>query len=194
MRIGAFDIYVIIINIMGFILYCINMLLYRFTRNGQVDTLLTITSFMGGSLGIIIAILLFDRENVKDNMMSRVFVICMFVIQLVLYIMIKGKFGKNFTLAIWEFFGKYKILLIYLLIINIVTLIVFALDKMNAISKKWRYKIVTLLGLCFIGGSLGGLLAMYVFRHKTQQDYFTIGVPLIIITQIIVLIFLTNVF
>ena len=194
MRIGAFDIYVIIINIMGFILYCINMLLYRFTRNGQVDTLLTITSFMGGSLGIIIAILLFDRENVKDNMMSRVFVICMFVIQLVLFIMIKGNFGKNFTLAICELFGKYKILLIYLLIINIVTLIVFALDKMNAISKKWRYKIVTLLGLCFIGGSLGGLLAMYVFRHKTQQDYFTIGVPLIIITQIIVLIFLTNVF
>ena len=194
MRIGAFDIYVIIINIMGFILYCINMLLYRFTRNGQVDTLLTITSFMGGSLGIIIAILLFDRENVKDNMMSRVFVICMFVIQLVLFIMIKGNFGKNFTLAIWEFFGKYKILLIYLLIINIVTLIIFALDKMNIISKKWRYKIVTLLGLCFIGGSLGGLLAMYVFRHKTQQDYFTIGVPLIIITQIIVLIFLTNVF
>ena len=63
---------------------------------------------------------------------------------------------------------------------------------MNAISKKWRYKIVTLLGLCFIGGSLGGLLAMYVFRHKTQQDYFTVGVPLIIITQIIVIIFLAN--
>ena len=48
--------YLGIINVIGFILYCINMLLYKFTRNGQVDTLLTITSFLGGSLGIIIAI------------------------------------------------------------------------------------------------------------------------------------------
>lgn len=192
MELGVLEIYLIGVNILGFILYCINMLLYRFTPHGQIDTALTITSFLGGPLGIIIAILLFDRENEKDNMMSRVFVICMFVIQLVLFIMIKGNFGENFTLAIWEFFDKYKILLVYLLVINIATLIVFALDKMNAISKKWRYKIVTLLGLCFIGGSLGGLLAMYVFRHKTQQDYFTVGVPLIIVTQIIVIIFLAN--
>ena len=192
MELGVLETYLIIINVLGFILYCINMLLYRFTPHGQIDTVLTITSFLGGSLGIIIAILLFDRENEKDNLMSRVFVICMFVIQLVLFIMIKGNFCENFTLAIWKFFDKYKILLVYLLIINIATLIVFALDKMNAISKKWRYKIVTLLGLCFIGGSLGGLLAMYVFRHKTQQDYFTVGVPLIIITQIIVIIFLAN--
>lgn len=192
MEIGILETYLIIVNVIGFILYCINMLLYKFTSHGQIDTVLTITSFLGGSLGIILAILLFDRENVKDNMMSRVFVICMFVIQLVLFIMYKGNFGENFTLAIWNFFDKYKILLIYLLIINIATLIVFALDKMRALSNKWRYKIVTLLGLCFIGGSLGGLLAMYVFRHKTQQDYFTVGVPLIIVTQIIVIIFLAN--
>lgn len=193
MELGILEIYLIIINILGFILYCINMLLYRFTSRCQIDIILTITSLLGGSLGIIIAILLFDRKNEKDNMMSRVFVICMFVIQLILFIMIKGNFCENFTLEIWKLFDKYKILLVYLLIINIATLIVFALDKMNAISKKWRYKIITLLVLCFLGGSLGGLLAMYVFRHKTQQDYFTIGLPLIIITQIIVIIFLTNV-
>lgn len=193
MELGIFEIYLIIINVIGFVLYCINFLLYKFTVHGQVDTFLTITSFVGGSLGIILAILLFDRDNVKDNMMSRVAVICIFVIQLVLFIMIKGGFGKNFTLAIWELFDKYKILLIYLGIINFATFTVFALDKMKALSNQWRYKIVTLLGMCFVGGSLGGLLAMYIFRHKTNQDYFTTGVPLIILSQVIVIIFLTNI-
>ena len=80
MELGVLETYLIIINVLGFILYCINMLLYRFTPHGQIDTVLTITSFLGGSLGIIIAILLFDRENEKDNMMSRVFVICMFAL------------------------------------------------------------------------------------------------------------------
>lgn len=185
--------YLGIINVMGFILYCINMLLYKFTRNGQIDTLLTLTSFLGGSLGIIIAILLFDRENVKDNMMSRVFVICMFIIQLILFIMLKGNHGEKITFAIWELFEKYKILLIYLGIINFITFTVFALDKMKAISGQWRYKIVTLLGLCFIGGSIGRLLSMYIFRHKTNVDYFTWGIPIIMIMQIVVTIFLVNV-
>ena len=187
------EIYLIILNILGFILYCINKLLYKFTQHSLIDKVLIITSFLGGSLGTVVAILLFDRTNEKDNMMLRVFVICMFVIQLVLFIITKIDFSENFTLAIWKIFDKYKILLVYLFVINIVTLIVFILDKINAILKKRRYKIVTLLGLCFIGGSLGGLVAMYVFRHKTQQEYFTVGVPLIIITQIIVIIFLANI-
>ena len=48
----------------------------------------------------------------------------------------------------------------------------------------------TLLGLCFLGGSLGGLIGMYTFRHKTKQKYFTIGVPLMLITQVVLIIYL----
>lgn len=193
MNLSGFDIYIVIINIVGFICYCINMLLYRFTNHGQIDKLLTIVSFLGGTLGIILAILLFDRKNEKDNMMSRVFVFCMFVIQLVLFIMFKGNFFDKLSLNVFSFFQKYKILLIYLGIINFVTFTMFAIDKINAISGKWRYKIVTLLGLCFIGGSIGGLLSMYIFRHKTKVDYFTWGIPLMIIMQIVVTIFLVNI-
>lgn len=72
-------------------------------------------------------------------------------------------------------------LIIYLGIINLITCTIFALDKFNAMQNKSRFRIVTLLGLCFIGGSVGGLLAMYLFSHKTQKDYFTVGIPLIII-------------
>ena len=107
--------YLVIINIIGFILYCLNILLHRFSRHKQVNNFLTIISFLGGSLGIIIAILLFDRKFEKDNMMSLVFIICMFVIQLILFILFKNNSGEKINLAIWKLFAKHKILLIYLL-------------------------------------------------------------------------------
>ena len=69
----------------------------------------------------------------------------------------------------------------------------FAIDKFAAIEHRSRIRIVTLLGLSFLGGSFGGLLAMYLLRHKTKKDYFTIGIPLIIIMQIIVLFYIMNI-
>ena len=74
-----------------------------------------------------------------------------------------------------------KYILIYLIIINLITFIVFGLDKIYAIKKRWRYKEISLLGLCLVGGTIGGFLAMYLFRHKTKKKIFVIGVPLIII-------------
>ena len=72
------------------------------------------------------------------------------------------------------------------------TFIIFTLDKIKAIYHKWRYKVGTLLILCFIGGSLGGLLSMYLFRHKTKKNYFTIGIPLIITIQMLILVIISN--
>ena len=68
----------------------------------------------------------------------------------------------------------------YLLAVNAVTFILFAADKWKAVHKKWRIREFTLLGLAFAGGSAGGLLAMYVFRHKTQKTAFKIGMPLML--------------
>lgn len=79
---------------------------------------------------------------------------------------------------------------IYLFILNFITFIVFGLDKLKAKKHKWRIKVSTLLCLCFLGGSLGGLIGMYTFRHKTKQKYFTIGVPLMLITQVVLIIYL----
>lgn len=87
-------------------------------------------------------------------------------------------------------FEKYKFFLICFIIINFITFIVFGLDKFYAIKKKWRYKVTTLLGLCFIGGALGGFLAMYLFRHKTNKKIFGIGIPLMLIFQIMILLFI----
>ena len=192
MELELFNIYIIIINIIGFIFSGINILLYKHYHK-KLDSLLTIITCLGGTLGILIFILLFDRKFKKENMMLRVFSICMFIIQLLLLILLKEIKEVKISFSVWNIIIKYKILLWYLLIINIITFIVFGLDKLKAISKKYRYKIITLLGLCFLGGGVGGLLGMYVFRHKTKVNYFTKGIPLIILMQLVILIFLANV-
>lgn len=192
MELSRFDYYLIAINAIAFILYLVNTWLYSHTAEGQIDRILTITSLLGGSLGIVIAILLFDRKSVKDNMMSRVFVICVLIIQIIIFLMVKGHIKTDLTFAFWEFFGAHKIIIVYLLAINIVTLIAFAVDKIAAIEHRSRIRIVTLLALAFIGGSIGALIAMYVFHHKTKQDYFSVGVPLIMLMQAVVIFFLMN--
>ena len=61
--------YLIAVNIIGFLMYFINFLLYKFTDSANVDNLLTILSLAGGSLGIFVFIVLFDSKSVKENMM-----------------------------------------------------------------------------------------------------------------------------
>ena len=81
-------------------------------------------------------------------------------------------------------------IVIYLMILNFITFIIFGLDKLKAKKHKWRIKVSTLLELCFLGGALGGLIGMYTFRHKTKQKCFIIGVPLMLMIQVIFIIFL----
>ena len=189
---GTFEYYLLIVNGIGFLLYLINMWLYSHTAEGQVDKFLTILSLAGGSAGILLAILLFDRKAVKDNMMSRVFIACVFVIQVVILLMVKGHHADTITFAFWKFFTDYKVLLIYFGIINFVAVVMFAIDKVNAAEHRSRIRIVTLLGVAFIGGSVGGLMAMYLLHHKTKKDYFTVGIPLIMIMQVVVAFYILN--
>lgn len=189
---GNFECYLIGVNIIGFILYLINMWLYDHTTERNVDKLLTIVSLLGGSAGPLLAILLLDRKSVKQNMMSRVFVVCVFIIQTVFFLMYKGHRAEVLNFEVWKVFTKHKYVLIYLGIINVVTFTTFAVDKLNAIGHRSRIRIVTLLGLAFMGGSLGGLLAMYLLHHKTKKDYFTVGIPLIMLMQVVVVFYVLN--
>lgn len=78
----------------------------------------------------------------------------------------------------------YKIILIYLLIINFIGFCAMFLDKQKAKRGKWRIPEKTLFLFAFLGGSLGTTLGMRMFRHKTKHWYFKFGMPLILITQI----------
>lgn len=184
--------YLLIINIVGFILFGINTLLYTYTEEGQIDAVLTIVALAGGSLGIIISMLLFSKKAVKENMMSRVFVFSVLVIQIVVFLWLKGIHGDKLNVAFWSFFAAHKVLIYYILAINIITYLVYAYDKWAAVEHRSRIRIVTLLLLAGAGGSIGALLAMYTRRHKTKKDYFTVGVPLIILAQVFVIFFAMN--
>ncbi len=77
-----------------------------------------------------------------------------------------------------------KYLYLWLIIINIITFAVFGIDKKKAIDGKFRISELTLFILSLLGGSLGGLIAMHVFHHKTRKWYFKFGVPLILFAWI----------
>ena len=79
-------------------------------------------------------------------------------------------------------------MLIYLLIINIIAFIMYGIDKWKAHRKQWRISEKMLLFLAVIGGSAGALAGMYIFHHKTLNKKFTIGVPLILVIQVMIFI------
>ena len=77
-----------------------------------------------------------------------------------------------------------KIILLYLFAINIVAFFAFGIDKLKAKRDKWRIPESTLLSMAVLGGSIGALTGMKVWRHKTLHDKFRIGIPVIIALQI----------
>ena len=82
------------------------------------------------------------------------------------------------------------ILTLFLVIMNLLTFAVFGIDKWKAIHDRLRVPERTLWLLTVLGGALGALIGMQVFRHKTQHRSFRWGVPVLLIVQIVVLIIL----
>lgn len=78
-----------------------------------------------------------------------------------------------------------KYLFLYLLTINAVAFLLMLIDKQKARKKKWRIPEATLMGVAALGGSIGSLMGMYIFRHKTRHKKFTIGTPAILIAQLL---------
>ena len=81
-------------------------------------------------------------------------------------------------------------LLYYLIVINILTFAVYGIDKWKARQGSWRISEATLLMLAVIGGTIGALLGMQVWRHKTMHLKFKYGLPLILLAQIALMIWL----
>lgn len=77
-----------------------------------------------------------------------------------------------------------RIILGYLVLINIVTFVTYGVDKLKAKKQCWRIPESTLIGLGVIGGSLGALIGMQIWHHKTQHNVFRFGIPFVIVLQI----------
>ena len=85
-----------------------------------------------------------------------------------------------------------KYFIIYLIIINLIAFIAMYLDKRKARYGKWRIPEQTLFILAIIGGSIGAIVGMYTFRHKTKKLRFSIGFPMILILQIVLMFSIWN--
>lgn len=84
----------------------------------------------------------------------------------------------------------FRTVILYLVVINIVTFFVYGLDKWKARRAKWRIREAALLTLAVLGGSVGAWLGMNVWRHKTKHAKFKYGIPIILILQIAIGLFL----
>lgn len=75
--------------------------------------------------------------------------------------------------------------LIYIVVINLIGFLTMLLDKRKAEKGKWRTPEKTIFFITLLGGGIGTIAGMYVFRHKTKKLKFTLGLPSILIAEII---------
>lgn len=83
-----------------------------------------------------------------------------------------------------------QIILVYLIIINAAAFLLMLIDKQKAKRSAWRIPEATLMGVAALGGSIGAIAGMYVFRHKTRHVKFFLGLPAILIIQIALVIWI----
>ena len=83
-----------------------------------------------------------------------------------------------------------RLVLLYLLIINAAGFLLMLVDKFKAKKNRWRIPEATLMTVALVGGSIGSLLGMYTVRHKTKHPKFTVGIPVILALQIVLVVIL----
>ena len=114
------------------------------------------------------------EKTTKSNAMLHVTLACTLVIAIVIFLFAKGYVADKLTFNIVRYMSQRKILLLYLGAINLVTFILFGIDKYAAIKGKWRIPVATLLGFSFAGGAIGCIIAMYLFHHNKHKNYFEV--------------------
>ena len=196
MAVDPFFQYLIIVNMVAFLAFALDFFLCmrnrRLEDNAANSLILNLLPVAGGAAGMLISLLLLTglgrghRMN-KDNVAWWFLAItCSVAWALVCGVKLGFvQLGAVLTGAAsgWRP-DRLMILAIYLAVVNVATFCAFAWDKHMAASGndfKRRIPEARLLGFGLVGGSLGGLLAMRVVRHKTRKWYFVWGLPCFII-------------
>ncbi len=80
----------------------------------------------------------------------------------------------------------------YLLLINLIGFLLMGIDKRKAKKHSWRIPEATLFTAALLGGSIGAIVGMYLFHHKTRHWYFVVGMPLILLLQLFVIFYIAG--
>ena len=214
--------YLICINIFSFFLFAFDLARHTKTgKTVKPVWLFMFVTIVGGALGVNLYFLVFfprlKRNNAKYNVYHdakdyysywRIFAFVMLLLDVFLLMMARDvgilslpyfEFPKFLTLPFSLITQKlsslnlqHKWLPVWLVIINAVTFITYGIDKKKAISGEYRIPEKRLYFLAIIGGSIGALLAMRVFHHKTQKQSFNSGIPLCLLLNVISIIYIIH--
>lgn len=191
MALTSFQWYVIIINVVAFLVYTIDFQIYKHGGNGiKPQVLCNLVTICGGAFGTLVAEVLWDRKINKINAQSRIYTLAWMILQGVFFWAIWGPNRETVKAHAVAFFNDHRILCIYYVILSVVTFFVFAIDKIKAMMGSWRIREVILLGLCLLGGGVGGILAMDICNHKVKSMHFMVGVPMLICAHLVLLAFI----
>ncbi|MBP8934244.1 MAG: DUF1294 domain-containing protein [Prevotella sp.] len=83
-----------------------------------------------------------------------------------------------------------KIIISYVIVINVITLMIYGIDKWKAKHSKWRIPEAILLIMAAVGGSIGAWTGIKLFHHKTLHKKFKYGVPAIFLIQLGIVVFI----
>lgn len=86
-----------------------------------------------------------------------------------------------------DIFNVTTILSAYCILINLVGFAMMGIDKYKAKKRAFRIPEATLFSIALIGGSIGSIIGMYTFHHKTRHHKFTIGMPVILVIQLLLI-------
>ena len=90
------------------------------------------------------------------------------------------------------FMNAITLIIIYFIIMNIIGFALMGIDKRKAVKRLWRIPESVLFIVALIGGSIGCILGMQLFRHKTRTWNFVYGMPAILLIQVILFLFILN--
>lgn len=188
-------IYLLVVNALAFLLLTIDYhVCMRTGREELIDhRILSVFALIGGGIGMLVAFLVWDRRVNKNNVawrfMAIIGIVAWALVSLCVYGIIKLDVAS--LVAPLDFDGLAS-LGVYLLVVNLVTLALFIYDKLRAEQGRVDKRIpeVVLLGLSLVGGAVGGIVGMRLVRHKTRKWYFSWGLPVMIVLQAVLLLYL----
>lgn len=184
-----FILYLAAINTLAFGVFSIDCMVAKLSNHGNAGyfhgSILTPLAAIGGAAGMLAALTLFARHHINKHNVAWWF--CGFVC-LILWIVVVLIWSEVIVIDFSSLhIPNMSILVgigIYLIIINVLTFALLCFDKVKAYQHGFRLREFNLLGLGLMGGSVGGILAMRLIRHKTAKWYFTIGFPVFAVLQV----------